>query len=107
METIMEDRKRMVEEAQVPMTEITPMPHRHRGIVDYIPKGRHFVTEYKLVFQIIAMVILMIATQHDQHLADTLYALELDFFGDAITLPRNLLNIPAAAVGGLSYGGGA
>ena len=98
----------MLEAMDTPMaTPIEPaMPHRKRGLIDYIPKGRHFVTEYRLVFQILFVVIGMIATQHDQHLADSLYGLGLDFFGDAITLPRTLLNIPSPA-SGLTFGGGA
>ena len=80
-------------------------PHRKRSVISYFPQAQKLVEEFRLPVQIAVMIILMIATQHDQHLADTLYALGLDVFGDAVSLPRELLNIPTAAAG-LTFGGG-
>ena len=81
-------------------------PHRKRAIISYFPQAQKLVEEFRLPVQIAVMIILMIATQHDQHLADTLYALGLDIFGDAVSLPRELLNIPTATAG-LTFGAGA
>ena len=80
-------------------------PHRKRSVISYFPQAQKLVEEFRLPVQIAVMIILMIATQHDQHLADTLYALGLDVFGDAVSLPRELLNIPTATAG-LTFGAG-
>ena len=80
-------------------------PHRKRSVISYFPQAQKLVEEFRLPVQIAVMIILMIATQHDQHLADTLYALGMDIFGDAVSLPRELLNIPTATAG-LTFGAG-
>ena len=74
-------------------------PHRKRPFIDYIPKARHIVTEYKLIVQIVGIVIFLIAMGHDEHLANTLYAVGVDFLGDGVLLPRAVIEGVAAAMG--------
>lgn len=70
-----------------------PLPHRKRGIISYIPRAQHLVTEYKLYVQLVALVIFVaLATGHDGHLANTLYDIGVDFLGDGVLLPRAILS---------------
>ena len=80
-------------------TVLQPTPHRKRPFIDYIPKARHIVTEYKLIVQIVGIVIFLIAMGHDEHLANTLYAVGVDFLGDGVLLPRAVIEGVAAAMG--------
>ena len=83
-------------------------PHAQKALIEFFPALHTLYARFKAPVQLIVAIIILIASQHDAHLASTLSSVGLDVFGDMITLPRELLNIPeiASAAGGITFGGG-